>query len=156
MHFMKIKFILGLMASVGIALTVALGLTGCSIGMAANGRPNPQVELIKPGVHRAIVEGELGKPVQAIKQTDGTTLVEYVYEVDDAPSAKRAVLYGAMDVVTLGLWEVVGTPLEATQAGLQKLQILLDRNQRVLKIFPPQNLDKAGPERLAYWKQKLN
>ena len=32
-----------------------------------------------------------------------------------ASPAARAVLHGGMDVLTLGLWEVVGTPLEAVQ-----------------------------------------
>jgi hypothetical protein len=40
--------------------------------------------------------------------------------VRNEPSAGRAIGHGVMDVLTLGLWEIVGTRLKAFKAKLTK------------------------------------
>ena len=39
----------------------------------------------------------------------------YEYEIGNKPSAGRAIGHGVMDILTLGLWEIIGTPIEGFQ-----------------------------------------
>ena len=42
-----------------------------------------------------------------------------------------------MDVLTLGIWEVVGTPIEAFQEQTRRVSITYDRQDRVLAFNNP-------------------
>jgi hypothetical protein len=53
----------------------------------------------------------------------------YEYEVGSEPSAGRAVAHGVMDVLTLGIWEIAGTPIEKYQAT-----VVYDDQDRVAEI----------------------
>ena len=46
---------------------------------------------------------------------NGTQEATYHYEIGNEPSAGRAAGHAALDVLTLGIWELAGTPIEATQ-----------------------------------------
>jgi hypothetical protein len=47
----------------------------------------------------------------------------------------RAVFHGAADVLTLGLWEVVGTPTEAVFDGRQvAFEVTYDASEKVEKV----------------------
>lgn len=49
----------------------------------------------------------------------------------------RAVLHGAADVATLGLWEVIGTPIEGVANGTEvSVEATYDREERVAKVTP--------------------
>ena len=49
--------------------------------------------------------------------------------------AGRALFHGAADVVTLGLWEVVGTPAEAVFSGDEMAyQVSYDKDDRVDQV----------------------
>ena len=39
-----------------------------------------------------------------------------------------------MDVLTLGLWEVIGTPIEGFQGNKYRLQITYNKKDRVISI----------------------
>jgi hypothetical protein len=54
----------------------------------------------------------------------------------DEPSAGRAIAHGVMDVLTLCLWEVVGTPIEATQGEAFYLTIQYDSEDRISRTIP--------------------
>ena len=46
---------------------------------------------------------------------DGNKQIEiYEIEIGNEPSAGRAIAHGTMDILTLGLWEFIGTPIEVT------------------------------------------
>ena len=130
-------------------------LTGCSINMAASGKENPKVEEIKPGTLKSVVEAQLGKHVNIQKNADGSFVAEYFYEMNDLPDPNRAAAYGAMDVMTLGLWELVGTPLEASRTDLKKIKIEFNRQHRVKKIFSPEDSVQPAKDRVAYWANKM-
>ena len=53
------------------------------------------------------------------------------YEVDNESSAGRAVAHGAMAILTLGIWEVVGTPVELATGDHHKLMVFYDQNNKV-------------------------
>lgn len=90
-------------------------LSGCSVGMAVSGKESPNLAACRVGATQAEIQAELGRPTSSRMLENGDSVCTYEYEIGNDPSAARAVLHGGMDVLTLGLWEVVGTPLEAVQ-----------------------------------------
>jgi hypothetical protein len=101
-------------------LAATVLLSGCSVGMAVSGNHNPELGAVRSGVPRSEIEMHLGSPVQISSLKDGLVYATYEYEVGNEPSAGRAIGHGVMDVLTLGLWEIVGTPIEGFKAKLTK------------------------------------
>lgn len=56
------------------------------------------------------------------------------YQVGNEPSAGRAVAHGVMDVLTLGIWEIAGTPIEAIQGETYQATVAYDHQDRVTEI----------------------
>lgn len=52
--------------------------------------------------------------VQVAKLQNDETMESYRYQLKRG-SAGRAAMHGLLDVATLGVWEVAGTPIEATK-----------------------------------------
>ena len=114
---------------------VVLGtLSACSVGMALSGSENPDLGAIKVGASRGEVEMHLGSPESSLTLEDGQRTDIYAYEIGNEPSAARAIGHGAMDVVTLGLWEVIGTPIEGVQGERYHATITYDRDDKVVDI----------------------
>lgn len=108
------------------ALTILLALPACSVGMAAAGKEDPNLAACHTGATKLEVERELGAPKSSRVFTDGSSECVYEYELGNEPSTGRAVLHGGMDVLTLGLWEVVGTPVEATMGEKYEMTVEYD------------------------------
>ena len=119
-----------------LLLLVMLPLTGCSVGMALSGEEDPDLSVLRVGASRGQVEMELGKPAAEILADDGYTYATYAYSLGNKPSAGRAVAHGVMDVLTLGLWEIVGTPVEAVAAKENEhaVVVVYDRNGMVVGV----------------------
>lgn len=111
-----------------------LFFTSCSVGMALHGKPEPNVGALTIGQDRDIVLLNLGQPEQTYFTEDKKVDV-FEIQKGNAPSGGRALGHGAMDVLTLGLWEIIGTPIEATIGSKQMLTIEYDENEKVTKIF---------------------
>jgi len=111
-----------------------LCLCGCSVGMALSGKQEPNIGAVKVGSTRGEVEMHLGSPATSTTLADGTRIDIYEYELGNEPSAGRAVGHGVMDVLTLGLWEVVGTPIEGVQGEKRQLNITYDDSEHVKSI----------------------
>ena len=114
--------------------TSLLFLAGCSVGMALSGKKEPNLGIVKVGCQRGEVEMQLGSPTISTTLEDGCRVDVYDYEIGNEPSAGRAVGHGAMDVLTLGLWEILGTPIEAIQGEKKQVTITYDENDRVKSI----------------------
>ena len=122
-------------AAPGLAALLLVGLlSGCSVGMALSGSENPNLGAIKVGSSRGEVEMHLGSPKSSHTLEDGRRADIYEYEIGNEPSAGRAIGHGAMDVITLGLWEVVGTPIEGVQGERYHATITYDRADKVADI----------------------
>ena len=115
-----------------LAILSALLLSACSVGMALNGQKDPDLSVVKKDVHRTDVEMQLGAPIQINTAPNGQMTAVYEYEVGREPSAGRAVAHGVMDVLTLGIWEVVGTPVEVLKGDKLHLIVIYDRNGRLI------------------------
>lgn len=128
-----------------LLLVATLGLSGCSVGMAMHGKETPNLGAIKVGSTRGEVEMILGAPVQSVSTPEGGGRIDtYEYEVGNDPSAGRAIGHGVMDVLTLGLWEVVGTPIEGFQGTKYSIQLEYGPDDKVVKIIPPANVNKSN------------
>jgi hypothetical protein len=111
-----------------------LCLCGCSVGMALSGKKEPNIGSIKVGSTRGEVEMHLGPPTTSSTLENGMRVDIYEYELGNEPSAGRAIAHGVMDILTLGLWEIVGTPIEAFQGEKRQITITYDNNDCVKSI----------------------
>jgi hypothetical protein len=110
-----------------LSLAVLVPLTACSVGMAMSGKDSPNLGAVRSGITRGEVEMHLGHPAQTTTQPDGSVISTYNYQVGNDPSAGRAIGHATMDLLTLGLWEVVGTPIEGSRARHTAPPLLTDR-----------------------------
>ena len=112
-------------AVLSVVLTINLILlTGCAVGLAASGKKNLNTAIAYPGVPRRAVIARLGPPETSITDNEGNYIDSYIIVKGNEPSLDRAVMHGAMDLLTFGLWELIGTPVEL-MAGVETNSILL-------------------------------
>lgn len=109
-------------------------LSGCSVAMALHGNPEPNFEAFEVGSTRKQVEIQLGTPSSTTSRTDGTKEDTYKYEMGNSPNGARATLYFYYDVFTLGLAEVIFTPIELLQGHDEETKIVYGSDDRVLNI----------------------
>ena len=118
----------------GGMLLLAISLTGCSVGMAMSGSEAPDLSVVRSGADRGTVELQLGSPVDVVTNDEGCAVCKYEFETGNEPSAGRAVFHGAMDVLTLGFWEIVGTPVEGFQGKKRQVMITYDQNDKITEV----------------------
>ena len=114
-------------------------LTGCGAVMAGKrsvSRGNANVLMM--GQQRQMIEAELGAPDMVSKIEGGKTRVIYRMDPDAHSRAGRnAAVAGHLvaDVLTVGLWEVVGTPVElAAQDQMHTYNVLYNSADIVEQI----------------------
>ncbi|MGI9504977.1 MAG: hypothetical protein ACR2RE_18180 [Geminicoccaceae bacterium] len=115
-------------------MLVALSLTGCSVGMALSGEETPDLTAVKVGAAKDDVDFQLGVPEKIEELAEGTKKATYKYEVGNDPNAIRAIGHGALDVASIGLWEFIGTPIEASTGEEREVVITFDAEERVTRI----------------------
>lgn len=113
-----------------LAVVVQLA-AGCSVGMALHGEEQRDLSTLKVGADRSQVETTLFTPASEVSLPDGHTQCTYFFEVGNEPSAGRAAMHGLMDVLTLGIWELAGTPIEATQGDDMQVVVIYDAAGKV-------------------------
>ncbi len=101
--------------------------------MAAKQPPKKDLSVLTVGTPRNVLIAELGSPVHSeTKEGLRIDVYNFVQGYSKGAKAGRAVFHGAADVLTLGLWEVVGTPTEATFDGNRmSVEVRYDANDRV-------------------------
>lgn len=123
------------MKKIVLLLVLVSELSGCSVYMAAAGKREPNLSAFAVGSTRGQVEQQLGTPASSNTFANGDREDLYEYLLDNEPSPGRAVAHGAADVLTLGLWEVIGTPIEAGSQGTKKqIRIIYDAQNKVKAI----------------------
>ena len=126
-------------------LMLCVMTSGCSVGMAMSGKKEPQLGAVRVGATRGEVELQLGAPIE-IREENGHRADIYEYEIGNEPSAGRAIGHGVMDVLTLGLWEVAGTPIEGFQGEKKRLLVTYDDSDVVTRIGAIAVPKKAPPK----------
>ncbi len=85
------------------------------------------------GVHRDRVIAEFGAPITSEAFEDGRKdIYTFINGYSKGAKAGRAFFHGAADLLTIGLWEIVGTPVEGSFNG-QKMtvRVIYDENDIV-------------------------
>ena len=109
---------------------------GCSAVMAVKQPDKKNLNVLAPGNHQDAVRAELGAPISTGK--DGESEYDVFGFTQGNPKGwgiTRAFFYVVLDVATLGLWEVIGTPLEgAISGGEQKNIRVIYKEKRVMRV----------------------
>lgn len=116
------------------ACVAILLLSGCSVKMAGNIEQSHQGSTLSFGRDRAFVITQLGQPIKT--ETRGTKLVDtYVLQRNSRGWGYfRAGLYGFLDFFSIGLWELIGTPLEKFIQTDEEVTIEYDENSQIAKV----------------------
>ena len=118
---------------VSLGLVSLLATSGCSVVKATNQPDKKNLAVLSNGFPRSHVIAELGAPGWSEEKNGGRTDI-FSFKQGYSKGAKvgRAFFYGAADLVTLGMWEVVGTPVETIASGTDvKVQVTYDHDDRV-------------------------
>ena len=105
--------------------------TACSVGMAMSGQPEPNVSALSVGQPRSIVIMNLGSQPASTQATEEGRVDIFQLERGNAPSVGRAAGHAAMDVLTLGAWELVGTPIEGFSGEKFSITVTYDSSDNV-------------------------
>ena len=119
-------------------------MSACSVYMAAKQPDQKNLHVLDQGTPRSHVIAELGQPIYT-KNEEGKTCDVHSFVQGYSTGAKvgRAVFHGAADVLTFGIWEVAGTPIEAVADGTPvKVEVYYDETNCVTFIKPIQGADE--------------
>ena len=124
------------MALLLLSVLLILPISGCSVFMAAKQPDKKDISLFKEGVPRVLLISEFGPPVLSeFKDGRKYELFKFVQGYSTGAKVGRALFHGAADVVTIGLWEIVGTPTEITFSGDEMaFQVRYDENDIVDEV----------------------
>ena len=112
---------------------IVLANVGCSAVMAAKQPEKKDLSVLDPGTPRSHVIAELGAPLWSGEKV-GNRVDVFAFRQGYSKGVKagRAFFHAAADVFTLGLWEVVGTPIESVATGRDvKAEVTYDEDDRV-------------------------
>ena len=127
---------------------ILLTTSGCSVVMAAKQPGAKDLSVLKEGTPRSHVIAELGAPVwSGEKGGKKVDVFAFTQGYSGAARAGRAFFHGAADVLTLGLWEVIGTPIEGVATGTEmKVEITYDGNDKVNSVEVIERKEAKPPE----------
>ena len=94
-----------------LAVILLFALSSCSVAMAAR-KEGTSLDKIQTCRTRGQLLACGATIVSSERLVTGELLEVYQFQKERG-SAVRALMHGALDVGTFGLWEVVGTPIEA-------------------------------------------
>ena len=107
-----------MMCLVSVFTLMIISTFGCSGFMAAKQPDAKNIDLFKVGTSRSMLLAEFGSPTMSEDRNGKKSeIFKFVQGYSSGVKAGRAFFHGAADVVTFGLWEVVGTPTEAVFSG---------------------------------------
>lgn len=116
-----------------VLVGLAMALSACSVVMAAHQPSRKDVKLFAHGVPRSLIVAEVGAPITT--ETRAGKRVEvfaFTQGYSKAARVGRTIGHGAADVLTLGLWEVAGTPTEVAFNGKRVVyEVTYDPSDRV-------------------------
>ena len=112
-------------------------MTGCAVKSAMDQPAKKDVSVFERGTPRYELIGEIGEPVDIKKNEDGTTTETYSFIQGYSKGVKGARAFGhaALDVMTIGLWEIIGSPTEAIASGTKVVvRVKYDKSKLVDKV----------------------
>lgn len=115
----------------------ALSALGCSSYKAMNQPDEKNLSVIlAPGSDRDLVRAELGQPLSYGKDSEGNEyeVYSFVDGYNTATKSSRAFFHFAADVLTIGLWEIIGNPIEGAYKGDKLTYRVAYKNGKVSKV----------------------
>jgi hypothetical protein len=137
-------------------LLIALLLTGCAettAGRMAAAQPEPRdLSVLREGTPRAVVVAQLGQPVwSGDVESKRLDLFEFKQGYSRGTKTTRVILHGLANIVTVGLWDIIGRPIEAIHSGTpMRIEVTYDETERVASsraLRPEDDLPMAPPAR---------
>jgi Caspase domain len=116
-------------------LYAVLILSGCSIAMALHGNREPNFEHIAVGATKEEIDFEFNRPGTSKDLGDGKTEVIYKYEIGNSPNPARAGVNGLIDLYTIGIAELILTPIEFFQGKDVETRIVYGPDNKVLEVL---------------------
>lgn len=109
-------------------------VSSCSVIMAAN-KKGTNVENLQTARSRAQIISQGATVISSERLPSGELVEVYQFQKEQG-SAARAFMHGVLDVSTLGLWEVIGTPVEVCMSDDKSfvIKVYYDENEYVKKI----------------------
>jgi caspase domain-containing protein len=116
-------------------LYAVLILSGCSIAMALHGNREPNFEHITVGATKEEIDYEFNKPGTSKDLGDGKTEVTYKYEIGNSPNPARAGVNGLIDLYTIGIAELILTPIELFKGKDVETRIVYGPDNKALEVL---------------------
>ncbi len=136
-----------------LVIMALFGQQGCSVFMAARQPTKKDISLFKIGTPRSLLIAEYGAPaISEVRDGKKIEIFRFTQGYSGPAKVGRAFFHGAADVVTLGAWEVVGTPTEMVFDGTEMAyEVSYDENNCVdgitlLKQGGSKNTEKKGED----------
>ncbi len=114
----------------------AILFPACSAYMAINQPEKKDVGVLSKDISRTIVMSELGQPVGTIVKDGNRTDIFHFHKGSDGGwKAGRAAFHAIADVFTIGLWEIVGMPMEGIIKGdMVRVIVLYDADDNIKTV----------------------
>ena len=116
-----------------IGIVMCLLMNGCSAVTAAKQPGRKPVELFEAGTPRHEIISAFGYPAESETRAGKRyEIFRFTQGYSKGARAGRAVLHGAADIMTLGLWEVMGQEVEEGASGSETVYgVLYDRDDHI-------------------------
>jgi len=126
-----------------IKLIMAVGILGflncgCSVVMATKQPTKKNLSVLNQGTPRSFVIAELGVPISSKKNKNGFCVDAFSIKqgYSKAERVSRAFAHGVADVMTVGIWEVAGTPMELVFNGTEiRVQVTYNEAEEVVSVL---------------------
>lgn len=111
-------------------------IASCAVIKATNQPGAKDMSVLNKNTPRANVIAELGKPVMSeVKNGQQIDVFNFTQGYSTAAKTARALGHSVADVMTLGLWEVVGTPIEGIANGeVNQVEVFYGKDKKVTKV----------------------
>lgn len=136
-----------------IGLLTAATTSGCAAVEATRQPGKKDLSVLSTGTPRTHVIAELGAPTWSDERAgDIVDVFSFKQGYTKGVKAGRALVHGAADVATFGLWEVVGIPAEMLADGTDvRVEVHYDPQQSVRKVEVIKGQKVFEQPKLAAW-----
>jgi hypothetical protein len=136
---------------------MAAAVSGCAALKATQQPGKKDLGVLNQGMPRTHVIAELGAPIWS-DERDGDIVDVFAFKQGYSKGVKagRALIHGAADVATFGLWEVVGIPAESLADGTDvRVEVHYDKRQivRTIEVIKGDRVFEQ-PKLVAWWQRQ--
>ncbi|NQT11071.1 MAG: hypothetical protein HQ573_07885 [Desulfobacteraceae bacterium] len=110
---------------------------GCSAMKASQQPGKKNLSVLEAETPRDFVLAELGSPVASSEDATGSyDIFSFVQGYTQGNKNARIITHGALSLLTCGLWEFVGLPIESSVSGTeQRIKVYYNTENKVSKVM---------------------